>query len=231
MQILERLGKGESVRDYAYRVLKYNIITFQLIPGSMVSESELASELGISRTPVREALMELAKVNLVEIFPQKGSRISRVNYALVEEANFMRFVLERAIVEMACDIVATDSAAARKWIEQAGENLRLQEFYLERSSASKLLELDNDFHRQLFELCDKMHVFYLMSSMMVHFDRVRSLSLVAVKDTKIVSDHSVLYDAIKAHDKERAVRMITKHLTRFRLDEEVIRKEYPDYID
>ena len=69
MHITERLPR-ETGRDYALRILKDNIVRLELEPGSMVSENELASELGLSRTPVREALIELSKVNIVEIYPQ-----------------------------------------------------------------------------------------------------------------------------------------------------------------
>ncbi|MBP0981483.1 MAG: GntR family transcriptional regulator, partial [Oscillospiraceae bacterium] len=61
MKILERLPR-ETGRDYALRVLKENIINLELAPGSLVSENELSAMLGLSRTPVREALIELSKV-------------------------------------------------------------------------------------------------------------------------------------------------------------------------
>ena len=75
-------------------MLKENIISMELKPGAMVSENELAAQLGLSRTPVREALMDMAQYGLVDILPQRGSRISLIDYALVEEARFAREVLE-----------------------------------------------------------------------------------------------------------------------------------------
>lgn len=224
MIVPERLSK-ESVRDYAYRALRQNIVATTLTPGSMVSENTLAAELGISRTPVREALLELSKVQIVEVFPQKGSRISKVNCSLVEEAHFMRLVLERAIVEMMCD-VATEND-----IKLLEDNLELQKFYLEHTSPLKLLELDNEFHRTMFVICGKNRIYYLMSSLMVHFDRVRSLSLQTIKELKIVNDHIALLEAIKARDKQRALATISEHLQRYRVDEDILKKEYPDYFE
>ena len=220
----ERLAK-DSVRDYAYRTLKQNIIATTLAPGSMVSENALAAELGISRTPVREALIELSKAELVEILPQKGCRITKIDGSLVEEAHFMRLVLERAIVEMICD------TAQERDLEPLEDNLRLQEFYLARPSPEKLLELDNEFHRQMFVICRMNRVHYLMSSIMMHFDRVRSLSLQSIKDLKIVDDHRALLDAIRAKDKQRASRITTEHLERYRVDENIIRGEHPEYFE
>ena len=85
MRLTERYSK-ETGREYALRMLKDNIIHLDLIPGSMLSENELSSEMHLSRTPVREALIELSKVKIVEIYPQKGSAVALIDYNLVEEA-------------------------------------------------------------------------------------------------------------------------------------------------
>ena len=98
MQLSERLAR-ETGRDYALRIIKENIISLDLAPGSPISENELAAELGLSRTPVREALIELAKVKIVEITPQKKSLVAPIDYELVEESRFMRNVLECAVVK------------------------------------------------------------------------------------------------------------------------------------
>ena len=82
MRIEER-HYAETARDYARRMLKANIISMELVPGAMVSENELAAQMGLSRTPVREALMDLAQYHVVDVLPQRGSRISLIDYALV----------------------------------------------------------------------------------------------------------------------------------------------------
>ncbi|QHQ62563.1 FCD domain-containing protein [Anaerocolumna sedimenticola] len=222
MYILERNGK-ETAREYAYRVIKYNIISLDLVPGSMVSENELAEEMGISRTPVREALIELSKLKVVEIYPQRGSFISLIDNQLVDEARFVRLILEQAMVESACDI-----ADAANFLT-LDENLKLQDFYLEHNAKDKLLQLDNEFHELLFLISNKKFTYDLLGGMMTHFDRVRRLSLSVIKDSKNISDHRSLVNAIRKKDKELARSIITKHLSRYKLDEEELKKQYPDY--
>ena len=92
MRLTQRQPR-ETGRDYALRTIKDNIIHLELAPGSMVSENELAAAMGLSRTPVREALIELSKVKIVEIYPQKGSAVALIDYDLVAESRFMRKVL------------------------------------------------------------------------------------------------------------------------------------------
>ena len=82
MRILKRLPR-ETASDYAYRMIKDNIIRLELKPGSPVSENELAAELGLSRTPVRESLIALSKAKVIEITPQKRSVVAPIDETMV----------------------------------------------------------------------------------------------------------------------------------------------------
>ena len=146
---VEKLAK-ESNRDYAYRVIRENIINLQLKPGSMISEQDIADELKLSRTPVHEALQELARTQIIEILPQRGSIISHINMDLVDEAIFMRSTIEADLTEEACQI------ANEKDIQKLEENVALQEFYHTKNSIDKIMKLDNEFHEYMYKITNKM---------------------------------------------------------------------------
>lgn len=224
MQVSERLAR-ETGRDYALRVIKENIVSLDLAPGSPVSENELAAELGLSRTPVREALIELARVKIVEITPQKKSMVAPVNYDLVEESRFMRNVLECAVVELVCGMASEEDLARLR------ENVKLQNFYLENFAPQKIMALDNEFHRTLFDIARKSQVYHLMNTISIHFDRVRSMALSSVKDIKIVQDHAQLVDAIALGDAPRARQLMEVHLSRYKFDADAVRAQYPQYFN
>ena len=222
MNISERYAR-ETARDYALRMIKRNIASMDLEPGVMLSENELSAAMGLSRTPVREALIELAKIRIVEILPQRGSRIALIDYDFVEESRFMRMVFEKAIFELACDMVDELD------LSSAEANVKLQAFYLENQLNEKLIELDDAFHREFFRLTNKMQCYHMLESMTLHFDRVRNLSLIAVKEIKIVEDHQKLLAAVQAGDKEQATTLIQKHLSRYKVDKEEIYSKYRRY--
>lgn len=222
MYLTERLPR-ETGRDYALRTIKENIIRLELAPGSMVSENELAMEMNLSRTPVREALIELSKVKIVEIFPQKGSMVSLIDYALVEEARFIRDVLECAVVGLVCEM------ANEKDLEMLRENVKLQEFYMENHYFTPFLPLDNQFHQSLFEIARKPQAYELMNNVSIHFDRVRNMALTVVTDLKIVEDHKVLVEDISRRDAPMAKRHMEEHLSRYKIDEKAIREKYASY--
>lgn len=222
MKFTNRLQQ-ETARDYAFRVLRDNIVSLELKPGTLISENEMAMELGLSRTPVREAIIDLAKVSIIETIPQRGSYVALIDTKMVEESRFLRKVLDEAVIEVACNIA--DSAS----IDAMEENVHLQEFYLEKSDTNRIFELDNAFHKLIYSAAQKDIIYDIRSTMMLHFDRVRTLSVEAVKDMKIVGDHRGMLEAIKGHDKEAAVALVEKHLGRYRVDETKIREEFPAY--
>lgn len=220
---IEDRKPGESGRDFAYRIIKDNIIYREFKPGTMLSEKEIGERLGLSRTPIREALRELSKTQIVEILPQVGNRVSYIRYDMVEEADFVRMTLEKAIVEMACEVRTEDD------LTNLNENLILQSFYLEKMDHIKLTMMDDAFHKKLFQICNKLQTYTMMQELCIHFDRIRDLSIGAVKDLKIVDDHRKIAEAIGKRDKKSALDMIQHHLERFKLDEKDIRSTYPEF--
>ena len=222
MHTSERLPR-ETARDFAFRVLRDNIVSLDLKPGTLISENEMAMEFGVSRTPVREAIIDLAKAGIIEILPQRGSYVSLIDPSMVEESRFVRKILDKAVIELACEI------APKEVIDEIEENVHLQEFYLEKEDADRIYMLDNQFHYLIYKAAGKETTYDMSSTMMLHFDRVRTLSVETVKDLKIVKDHREMLEAIKRGDKESAIALVEKHLGRYKLDEAQMRQEHPEY--
>ena len=214
MKLLERLPR-ESSGEYALRIIKENIVSLELAPGSQISENELAAEMGLSRTPVREALIELSKVKIVDVQPQKKSTIPLIDYDMVEESRFVRSLLECAVAELDCEMA---SAAD---LERLNENIRLQNLYLDDFYSGQLMDLDNQFHGMLFDIAKKSQVYALIQNISIHFDRVRSMALSSVKD--------ILVDAIRRRDGSAARELMELHLNRYDIDAAALRSAYPQY--
>lgn len=222
MKILDRLPY-ENARTYAIRVLLDNIVNLELAPGSAVSENELSSALSLSRTPVREALIELSRNNLVEIQPQKGSYISKIDYELVEESRFMRLVVENAVLKLACENIT------QEYLDALEANVEKQRKYTDTDNAAQFMELDNEFHRLLFESVHKMWTYKIVNDQMVHFNRLRALSLKSIKNQYTLKDHEDILYAIQRKDAEMAEMLITRHLTRHQMEKTELLELYPDY--
>lgn len=214
----------ENARSYALRVLLDNIINLELAPGSAVSEKELSLQMNLSRTPVREALIELSKLKLVEILPQRGSYIARIDYGLIEETRFMRLVLENAVVELACTQGIED-----KYFDCLRENLVQQQVNLTSTDNALLLRLDNDFHRIIFQAVNKMGIYEVIRQQMVHADRLRSLTIKLIQNEIVTNDHENIFYALRKRDGELAKMVMTRHLTRYEDEKSEVCRNYPDY--
>lgn len=216
--------QGEPARQYAQRVLLYNIVNLNLKPGQEISESELSALLGVSRTPIHESLLNLSLRKLVEIYPQKGTFVALIDIEYVEAVRFNRFVLESAIVELACEYDINTNC-----LNKLEKNITLQQFYLGNSHYTEMLQLDKEFHQTLFELCNKEIAYTLLEDMMPHFDRERKLSFEAFTPAQIVEDHIKIVNAIKNRDKVNARQLMEAHMTRAVVDQQYLRRQYPQY--
>ena len=96
-EIFSERKNGETNSKYAYRLLRESIMSFKLLPGEPLDETVISEQFGTSRTPVREALILLKNEKLVDILPQKGSKVSFINLDLVRQGYFTRRVIETAI--------------------------------------------------------------------------------------------------------------------------------------
>lgn len=224
MQILERITK-ESARDYALRTLMYNIVNLELVPGSMMSEQEISRAIKLSRTPVREALMELSKSKIVEIIPQCGSRVALIDDDLVEESQFLRFVLDTAIIKLLC------ARTEELDFSQIEENLNLQVFCMKHGLDDRIIELDNEYHKAYYTMCNKVLTYQLMNTMTSHFDRVRMLAAQAgmVNGNKSIDDHIAIAQAVRKKNVAQAMALVDTHLSRYKIDAIYLRHTYPEF--
>lgn len=213
----------ETNREYALRVIKENIVNLELAPGSMISEQDIANELNLSRTPVHEAMQELSSTKIIEILPQRGSHVSLIDMALVDEAIFVRSTIESAITQMACE------QATEKNIQEMEENITLQEFYYKKNNLDKIMELDNAFHEMMYKITNKMQCHYMVRLMSIHYDRIRELTLHSFNAERIIKEHEEILEAFKKKDSAAAKNALDKHLSRKHIQEDEIKKKYPDY--
>lgn len=212
MQMINRLQQ-ETTRDFVYRFLKTNIMTLILPPGSSLSEKDIADLLEVSRTPVREAFIQLANVYLLDIIPQKGTYVSLIDLDNVQEAKFLRETIEKAVIDIAC------SQFPRETLYDLQHNLKLQEIYLSEKNYDKFFEADEIFHATIFAGCKKSHTWQLIQQMLTHYNRVRHLTTECGFDLDtLLAQHKTLVAAIEQQDIVLGRRVIAEHLDKVQLD-------------
>lgn len=215
-----------STRDYAYEEIRDQIVMLDLEPGSKVSENEISTLLGISRTPVREAFVRLVQDKLLEVYPQKGTFVSLIDLNFVEEARFIREHLERAIVREACHDF---SEADMLYLE---ENIKKQESTILEDDHQKLYELDELFHQAISRGAGKERVWSVIQQEKAHLNRIRVLSLSANIDWGVIlTQHKEIIASIKEQNEEEADELMRMHLTKLRMDQQELKQKFPDYFE
>lgn len=218
----------ENARMYAHRVILNNIISLELPPGSSISENDLSAALHLSRTPVREALIEMNRLELVETLPQKGSFVTKIDYNLIDEAKFIRLSLELSALRLVCE-----QGIPAGILSQFQENLEAQRRYMQCPGVQNIMiELDNSFHKLIFEAVNKQRTYTFIHSQMVHFDRLRVLAYKVLKSEKnkqTLNDHENIMYAMEKRDAELAEMVMSRHLTRHLFDKDELDKLCPEY--
>lgn len=218
---------SRTMKDYVYQILKRNIMELRLKPGSPLKKEKISRQLQVSVTPVREAFAKLAEEDLVDILPQNGTFVSHINIDKIIQAQFMRESLELAVIKIACEMdFPKDKLFKLQTI------VKMQEILAEEENLIQLFELDNQFHRLVFDACNKKYVWEVLQQASTHIDRIRVLSLTTPFNRKeIIADHQKIIDAIKDKNLELAERVVKEHTNRIKFDIEELKEKYSDYFD
>ncbi|WP_299090736.1 GntR family transcriptional regulator [uncultured Metabacillus sp.] len=215
---------GGSTSNYIYQTLKEQIINLTLEPGKKMSEKEIADQLKVSRTPVRESFLKLSQEELLEIYPQRGTFVSRIDLAHVEESRFVRENIEKAIVRLACEKLSEDE------LFQLEVNLTMQEACEKKANYMKLFELDDEFHKILYYACDKQRTWNMLQQMSSHFKRLRLLRLSSNPDWNIIiSQHKQIFELVKNNEQDQVEKTMSEHLRLVVIEKELLKQRYPSY--
>lgn len=193
-----------SARETAYTQIRERIITGRDQPGALLSENELAVVLGLSRTPVREALLLIAQEGLVEVRPQSGTYVTYLDPDVVAQAQFIREAIETASLPECVRLFGPDDdAALRRNLDRQSRAASREEFY----------PLDEEFHRKLLAIAGHENAWATVTNAKGHLDRARYLGLSGFRGIQeYVQDHGRIVDAIKAGDVAVAQESLRTHL-------------------
>jgi GntR family transcriptional regulator, rspAB operon transcriptional repressor len=207
-----------------YELVRESIVSLWLKPGQAVSEKEIASQLGVSRTPVREALMRLSDEGLVEVFRQSGTFVSPIKLHDVYEGELVREALEVAVVRQ-----------ATKRFDRHFEG-RFQALLARQRECAKWNDydgfhaLDEEFHRTISECSGTPRVWRIIISAKAQLDRVRRLGMYAPGQLQqILQQHELIVAGLKSGDESLAASALQEHLQAVFTSIRLLMEENPAY--
>ncbi len=192
-----------------YGIMRRAIVNLHLAPGSIVNEKLICEQLGISRTPLREAILQLQTENLVSVVPNSGTYVSRIDLQSVFDGQLVRDALELKVVRLAADRMTPQFERALDF------NMHQQRRMAADLDYDGFYELDEAFHSMICEFGASAHIWKIINGAKAQLDRVRRLSFPVPSHLEVVlEEHMAVVDGLKLRDPDAAVAAMQVHIAR-----------------
>lgn len=200
-------ASGQPKALTAYNFIRHAIITMRIEPGATINEKEICAELGVSRTPMREAILRLAQEGLVNVVPSGGTFVNSISLRGVIEGHLIRSSLELRMVRLAAR--SYDPAHDRDF----DLLMFLQADAAKRRDYDQFLAVDNDFHRLVCRMAGFPNISQTIHNATGQLDRVRRTAIPrSGYFDEVEQEHRSIYEAIRAGDANLAHDLLRRHL-------------------
>ncbi|MBR0410217.1 MAG: GntR family transcriptional regulator [Eubacterium sp.] len=195
------------LRDVVFKTLRRAIVTGEFAPGERLMEITLANRLGVSRTPVREAIRKLELEGLVTMIPRKGAQVARITERSLREVIEVRSVLEEFAASLACQRMDENDMREMKEIHE--QFIRA----VKAHDIMKIVDSDEKFHDAIFKAAKNDRLLSIIANLREQFYRYRLEYVRDIEDcSQLTGEHQQLMSAIFRHDEETARRMMKTHI-------------------
>lgn len=208
--------KGKDIKDngdkYSLRGKVYDRIREDILNGvykehEELKEATLGERMGVSRTPVREALRQLELEGLVEIIPNKGARVTGITKKDMEDIYQIRYLLEGLSARWATEHVTEEQ------LEKMEETLYLTEFHAKKGNFAQVYELDSLFHELMYEASGSKMLNHILSDFHMYVTRIRKTTLANnTRSKNSTEEHRAILEAIKERDADKAEKCAHTHV-------------------
>ena len=195
------------LRDVVFQTLRQAILRGELKPGERLMEIQLANKLGVSRTPIREAIRKLELEGLVLMIPRKGAEVAEITEKNLRDVLEVRCALEELAVQLACDRI--DKQGIRD-LQQAAKNF---ESVLDSADITKIAEADVAFHDIIYMATDNKRLIQLLNNLREQMYRYR-IEYLKKKEyyPRLLAEHQDIIQAIANGERERATKITSQHI-------------------
>jgi DNA-binding GntR family transcriptional regulator len=219
--LVDDIDAGTAIAPQLYRLLRERIVRTELLPGELISETEVARSYDVSRQPVREAFIKLAEAGLVQIRPQRGTMITRISTDAVMDARFVREAIEADVIKIVAE--SADSSVHKELLGQIEAQKRVAE-----DDSDGFVRLDEHFHRTLAEAAGKPYAWRVVEDVKAQMDRVRYLSVEKLHIRVLIAQHEAIVAAVVKGDAAAAEQAMRLHLREILKSLPEVAKARPD---
>jgi len=215
-----------TASDELFEKIRSDIDKMRLVPGTKITEAEVAKLYDVSRQPVREAFIRLDNLSLLQIQPQKATIVRRISKSAIQQARFVRAAVEIEVARKACQVDSTES------IDKMQDILEQQSQCLKNKDLPGFNALDHEFHKRICLMADCDFAIEVINDCKAKVDRLCMLSLANQGDAKMVyADHVDIVKHLVKKDEKNLVLSIRHHLSRLDSTIELVQAEHSSYFE
>lgn len=213
MDLFDQKKENKSLATMIFDKIREDIINSKYQNGEKIVEAKLAEELGVSRTPVREALKQLELDGLVESMPNRGVVVKGVTKQDIEDIYAIRYAIEAIAVKWSIERMSEED------VEKLKEIYELMEFYSFKKDVEKVFELNTKFHETIYNSTKSRYLEHVLRDFQLFIKSTRSKSLKCEGRVETaLEEHRHILEAIQSKDVDKAVEAIQKHVIHSRMN-------------
>lgn len=195
------------LRDVVFNTLREAILRGDLVPGERLMELQLAAKLGVSRTPIREAIRMLEQEGLAITIPRKGAIVAGMTEKDMQDVLEIREALEELSVQVACDKITDEE------VEKLQRNMKNFEHSLKSGDLKKMAQADVEFHDVIYQATDNPKLINMLNNLREQMYRYRVEYLKNPQNhEQLLKEHEAIYQGIVEKDKDAVTEMIRRHI-------------------
>ena len=196
-----------SLGARVFHTIRENILSGKYETDEELKEKTIGEELGVSRTPVREALRQLELEGLVTIIPNKGAYVVGISQKEIRDIYEIRSRLEGLCARWAASYITKDE------LDELDENIYLSDFHAAKGNAEQVVELDNRFHEILYNASHSRELKHVLLDFHHYVQRVRKITLADTQRAlRSNEEHRQITEALRQHNEELAERLANEHM-------------------
>ncbi len=206
---MEKINTSEqgSLTTKVFKILEKAILKGEFLPGEALTEQSLSNQLGVSRTPVREALRQLELAGLVKTVPNKGAEVVGISEKDVDDIYTIRVHIEGLAARWAAENISEED------IKKLRDTLELQEFYASKGDTDRVKSLDSSFHEAVYKASESNPLRQILSQLHNYIQSSRGLSIDSEgRAVAAVAEHRKIFEAIESGNGDLAEKEAQTHI-------------------
>ena len=219
-----RVARSNITKQDIVDIIEKRILYFDLPPGTVISDKNLAEELGVGRTPVREALLTLKQERLITIIPQSGTFVSMIDMDYIKEIAYIRHNVEKQLV---LDLAEKHTDMA----DRLEKMILLQGVAVRENNYKDFIAYDHDFHREIFNIAGHAQAWDVIESQYkqtTRYDMLNFSDKIIVAES-IVEDHKAIVKCVAEDARDELNKLLDYHHDIGYVRHSALKEKYPSY--